>query len=720
MATKRQGRRKAASRAATRAREREAPASLAVQDPPVDAPPSRVARESARARIQRLADHPRFPLAALAGIYLVAVAIHAWVASRHLFPNVFPDEMLYGKMSQSFAAGDGIEWRGTNWGVPPLWSIVLSPVWHVGSVPDGYALGRVLTPALASAVVVPTWLLARTVVSARLALVAAALTVAGSWMAVTSYLVTENLAFPLAAASLAATVMAIRTTRLRWLVISLGFAAAATLCRTQMLALPVILLVALALDVVRQPRGSRIARLRAWPRLLWAGMSVGVVAMCVAFVANPHLTNYDFLAFGVGIGEVIETIVRHASGSVVAFGFVPVAAALGLMTRRAHWRDPAIGPLLVTLAASLVVLLPLLGRFEATATQGNPVERYTMYLAPLLCIALVAAAARLDRRSAAFGALAAFAVLLLVPQAYNAIEQPGLFGLQQRLHLLGDFFSDNVRVVTVVVGAALLAGGGLALSARRRERGLAVAVALTAAVALVQGWTYQDYEVSNEHEVRGQIAPPQADWVDRAASGDVGILAFAKPQPMSQNVDLYTDFFNRRIKTLYTSIPTVGEECFIEVTPAGALRQASGACRPWPRELVVVEGPVHASIRGERVVTATTGSGRLVSIPPGDPQLNGLVKPPCTADGCDGILRVGLYLTEKAKLTLAFGPSAIDHSVQTAEKVHVLEAGRPGVIELDVPRGNQTINLPVDWTSTDGPPLRRVVVETGAGSTRIY
>src|SRR4051794_11351111 len=204
--------------------------------------------------------------------------------------------MLYGKLSQGLAAGDGLHWRGSGWGLPPLWPVVLSLAWHFGSLPDGYGVARVLTALLAPTVVFPVWLLARVFVGPRLALVPALLSVAGAWMVVTSYLVSENLAYPLATASLACTVMAVRDTRMRWLAASVAFAALAALARTQMLCLPVILLLALVLDVVRQPAGARRARLDSRPRALWIVLAIAVAGGFLAFIVDPHLTNYDVLA----------------------------------------------------------------------------------------------------------------------------------------------------------------------------------------------------------------------------------------------------------------------------------------------------------------------------------------------------------------------------------------------------------------------------------------
>src|SRR4051794_4186581 len=239
--------------------------------------------------------------------------------------------MLYGKLSQSFAAGDGLEWRGSGWGLPPLWPVVLSVAWHFGAVPDGYGVARVLTAVVASTVVVPVWLLGRVFLGPRLALVPAALSVVGAWMVVTSYLVSENLAYPLATGSLACTVVAARDVRLRWLVLSLALASLAALARPQMLCLPVILLLALVLDVARQPAGGRRARARARPRVMWIGLAAAVAGGLLAFIVDPTLTNYDVLAHHASIGGVAAAAGRHAASTIVMLACIPVAVVAALM-----------------------------------------------------------------------------------------------------------------------------------------------------------------------------------------------------------------------------------------------------------------------------------------------------------------------------------------------------------------------------------------------------
>src|SRR5204863_5835025 len=160
----------------------------------------------------------------------------------------------------------------------------------------------------------------------------------------------------------------------------------ACLTRTQMLSLFVIFVAALLLDVARHGRSGWRARFAAWPRALWVLLGGGVAAMLLLFVVKPDLTTYAVLATHASIGKILSVAGHHAATAVLAFGLVSVVALFALMLDRASWRDERIGPLLVVVTASVLVMFPLLARFEAWATVGAPVERYSMYLAPLMAV----------------------------------------------------------------------------------------------------------------------------------------------------------------------------------------------------------------------------------------------------------------------------------------------------------------------------------------------
>jgi hypothetical protein len=670
----------------------------------------------------RLADHPRFPLLALAGIFVLSWVVWAWVGSKHAYPNIFADEMSYGKMSQNFAAGDGLQWRGTNGGLPPVWPLLLSIGWHFGSTPDAWELQKVVCAGLASAVVFPVWLLARSYVGERRALIAAGFAVVGAWMAVTPFIVSENLAYPLATASLVCLVAALRGVSMRWLAIGLVFAAIACLTRTQMLSLPVIFVLALLLDVVRHPKGKRRARFEAWPRALWIVLGGAVAALLLAFILKPGLTNYDILSHHASIGKIVSTTFRHVAVSIVAFAFIPVMAFFGLALDRRNWRDDSVGPLLVTTLAAALVMFPLLGRFESWATLGAPVERYTMYLAPLLGIVLVVAPGRLMLGRTAIGGLIMLGLLLAVPHFLNQLEQPGLYGIQHRFEVLGGYLGDHLKLAVFVVAIPVAIAGALALNARgRAATGFATALVIVAAVAIVESSTYHNALTADERLGRPLIAPKTLDWVDRAAEGDVALLAVNKGEPMHQNPDLYTEFFNKKIKTLYSTQPIGAGECVLKLKPHGVFTQVpSAACVTFPRNYVIVEGAAHLTLRDQQVVATSPRNGWLVKVPPGAPKVFSVVKPPCSVNGCDGVLQLGLYLTDNATVAVTFGKSPNDHRVQTASRIQDLPADKQSTLRFDVPKGDQAVSLPVDWNTPDGPPLESVLVNTGGKTVRVY
>ena len=659
-----------------------------------------------------------FPLAALIALYVAAVLVYSLVALQHVLEDVHPDEILYGKLSQSLSLGNGLRWRGSGYGLPPLWPALLSLVWHFGTPVDGYNLARVLGSLLACATVFPVWLLGRELVGPRLALIPALLSVAGAWMETTAFIVSENLAYPLATASLACTVMAIRDTRPRWIGWSLLFALVAAMARTQMLVLPVILVVALALDVIRQPRGRRGERMAARPRILWAVIVLGVIGLLAAFVIAPGLTNYKVLAHHVTVAKLLNATGRHVLSSFNQFAFVPVAVAAALAARPANWRDEAAGPVLVTLTAAVAVLFPLLGRFEAFATHW-PVERYTMYLAPLLFLTLVLAPRRIGRWTTVVAAGIVAALMLLVPHALSRVEEPALIAVEKHVRDLG--LGDHSQLGFVALALIVGVAGALALTARHRAGGLALAVALVAATLGVQAWTSQSLEIAQVKDGRKYLAPPRLDWVDPHVDGPVGTLDFGKPQPTHGNYDLFTIFFNKRIDRMYATVPGIGH-CRISFAPDGTLVDGGGAaCGEWPRYLVVLRSTIVPTLAGQRVLATTPLHGTLVRIPPGPPRALGLVEPPCQLTVCVGGLRFAAFLRAPGRVALTFGAAPTAHWVQIDGKRYALPAGRATTLRLDAPAGTHQFAGPVSWTRAAGAPKLESVVVSGAGATtRLY
>jgi hypothetical protein len=335
----------------------------------------------------------------------------------------------------------------------------------------------------------------------------------------------------------------------------------------------------------------------------------------LAFVLKPDLTNYEVLSHHASVRDVLATAGRHAASTIVMLAFVPVAAVAALMTRASNWRDDDVGPLLVTIAAAVLVLYPLLGRFEAWATHGNPVDRYAMYVAPLFLVAMMLVPGRIGRPVAVVVAVAVAAVVLAAPITSNYIEQPALYGMQKRLFEAGIF--DRHLHLGVAVAALVIGLTGVLLLASRTW--VATGIFLIAGVMVAQHWTSQHAEISLEKSAASTALPTPLDWVDRKAAGPVAVLAIGRGEAMRGNSNLYTEFFNRKVKYSFATQP-IGVECRFNVGAGGLLKRAGGACPAWPREFVLVPRGVQPTFYGQRVL-AKTNHGTMVRIPVDPPRL---------------------------------------------------------------------------------------------------
>jgi hypothetical protein len=656
----------------------------------------------------------------LIALFVVSALVYAILGTQHVLFDLPPDEVQYVKLSQNFARGAGLEFRGVGVGYPPLWPLLLSWVWHFGSAVQGYQLAKVFGAVLCSTVVIPVWLLGRELVGPRLALVPAALCVTGAWMETTSLVLTENLVYPLAVASLACTVMAVRDTRARWVLASAAFAVPAVLARTQMLVLPVIMVLALVLDVARQPSKSRCERVMARPRWLSALLVAGILVLLGGYAADQSLTGYPILSLPVTLGQALAATGEHALSAINMFAFVPIVAAVGLMARAENWRDDAVGPVLVTLIAAVVVLLPLLGLYEAE-TVRYPVDRYGMYVAPLLFLALVMAAGRIGTRTALASAVGVAVVMAWTPLVKSELEQPSLLGTQRRLAALG-LAQGDLRIGFVVLALAVAGAGAVALTWRDRRHGPAAAIALVTAVMVIQAWTSQALEIQRLAHARAVLAPPQLDWVDRHVDGPVGELNLGVPQTLVLNPNDYTDFYNEHVDRVY-ALPYTYDGCRIAIAADGALVQAGGpTCAPWPRYLVVQRSSLFPTLAGQQVLAATPVQGTLVRIPTGPPRLVGVVQPPCLGGGCVGGLGITVFLRSPGTVSITFGAAPAPHEISLASGQRwLLPAGRETTLRLSLPAGARKLAMPVNWTTPAGAPvLRSVVLESAGTTTRLY
>jgi hypothetical protein len=164
---------------------------------------------------------------ALPALFVVAATYHALQSLGHATPTVFNDELLYGKLSQSIAAGHWFSIRGEHVFFPAILApLVQSPAWLLGSTMDAYTAAKLINAALMSAAVFPAYWLAVRVVRQSFALLTAAAAVATPALFYHGYLMSEALAYPVFLGAVAvlgtqySTLHAGRPSSYRWCVLS--------------------------------------------------------------------------------------------------------------------------------------------------------------------------------------------------------------------------------------------------------------------------------------------------------------------------------------------------------------------------------------------------------------------------------------------------------------------------------------------------------------------
>jgi hypothetical protein len=311
-----------------------------------------------------------------------------------------------------------------------LYSLALAPVFAVAGGDEAIRAARVLSALLFASAAVPAWLLARQVLASRWAAVAAGLlAVAAPWLALSTVLFTENLAYPVFLWAVLAIGHAVRTPGPRADLLAVLAIGAATFTRTQLGCLAAVYLVLIAVRALRGRRaGTRPAArdvARAHPvtaALVLLGvlgaLAVGVVGGGFDYlldrVLGPYrgITTRDDAPGDLSVAFVVEVGAMALGVGVLpaVLGLAWFAGVLGAPARRAWW--PALVAALSVGAVWATAILAQ-GGFLGERTE----ERYFFYAAPFLWIGALAAVEEraLAARTVALAALPVLAVLATLP-----------------------------------------------------------------------------------------------------------------------------------------------------------------------------------------------------------------------------------------------------------------------------------------------------------------
>ena len=681
------------------------------------------------------------PLALLVGLYLVATLVYILIGRGQELPQVSPDEYQYSALARSVADGNGLTYNGgpIAGGLrAALYIYAIAPAFAItDSITQSYAIAKALGAIMICAVVFPTWLLARRFMPPLVALAPAVLMVAGSWMTSSSQMIMENLALPLAAASLAALVVTLSRPGSRWGWAALAFALLATWSRAQLALLIPIVLLALLLDVALAGRAWR-ERLRAHAPLAAVVGAISLVG-AIAVLADPGvLGSYQGLTSESNLSDGIPLVGRQAIAYIAMAAVLPFALALAISLRRRSWDEEQVRPLLIVFWVGTVTLVIGTGILTTGfQTVDWSIQRYVEYSLPVLYVLVVAGiwrglvATRLVLGASGLVAL----VLLFTPGIQNIQEQRGTFGPLRR--------ADTILGLGPGLTMALIAliGGAVTLLAVRylRERSaravlLTVVLAFTGVVFAVQnqaGWAWQ----LEQSQVWRDGFPRNLSWIDAATERPLArMLFYYNPFKTPQ-----TEFFNRRIVRTYVpestpvaGTPVNGFTCGWRANQSGAVN-FDNRCGPSPTAFFQNDDLAKVTYYDQRVVAQQRHVGRVVEIdvrPPANVRIKALIKPPCLAPIATQDLKTGdinppsavcgpsiygaMYLDDQATVRVRFRGGPADQSVQLQgswgepQKLVNVPASGTTDVEFDVPSGTSQWQITFSWQGGQPPGVPEV------------
>ncbi len=491
----------------------------------------------------------------VATLVVVSALIRYALSRQAVAPWIMVDELIYSELAKSFASTGHFLIRGQQtaaYGI--VYPLLIAPAWAVfKAVPDAYAAAKAINSVVMSLAAVPAYLLARRMLSAPLALAAAALAVSVPSMVYTATLMTENAFYPIFLATLLAIVVWLERPTAKLTVLMLALVGVAYLTRAQALAFGPAILTAPLLFNWTQRRGWRSLKEYRLMYAIVAAGAIGILAVQGARGRSPlgvlgayevaGQTHYKFW-------QVVEWLWYQIGELDLSLGVVPFAAliVLAALARGLDRRVQAF------LAAGIAVAVWLVLEVSAFASvhQLRVEERNTFYVAPIFLIALLVWADRgapRPGRLAGVAALAAGALPGVLPYEHlitlNAVsDTPALLPIWSLHSAL--FPLEQVALVVVL---ACIAAGAVFLSVPKRYA-LALPLLVLVYFAVSQKPIAGKHRTASVGALFSGITNPHRDWIDRAVGRDAHVAAI-----WTGNTDRYAiwenEIFNRSVGPFY-------------------------------------------------------------------------------------------------------------------------------------------------------------------------
>ena len=502
----------------------------------------------------------------LAAIVIGSAAFRAILARDLVAPFIMVDEVIWSEIARGIAdAGEPLLRGEPDPGYSPVYPLLLSPLYALfESLPQAYAAVKTLNAVLMSLAALPAFFVARRVVSDGLALLGALLAVALPSLAYTGTVMTENVFYPLFLVFAAVLVVVLeRPTpgRVVLLLLLLGLAFAT---RVQAVALvPAALLAPLVLALFgRRSLRECVSRYR-W--LYGSVAVVGVAALAAPLVAGRSASDLLGAYSPVGErsydpGEALRYVWWHLAELSLYVLVIPLAATIVLVVRARSF-DERLQAFLAATASLTVCLVPIVATF-ASEFSDRIEERNLFYLAPLLCIALLAWVERGAPRPRVLAAVAAgiSALLVVAIPLDRFLTTSAITDTLMLLPLwsLRDRVGDGWIEAIVAALAACLAAAFLLVPRRYAVALPLVVLGLWVLALRPIWWGTHGFDRFSTGALFQGIRTAHRDWVDRTLP-DGARATFLWTGATDRLTVNQTEFFNRSVGPVYyVTHPTPG------------------------------------------------------------------------------------------------------------------------------------------------------------------
>jgi Dolichyl-phosphate-mannose-protein mannosyltransferase len=503
----------------------------------------------------------------LTAIVVGSASLRAVLARDLVAPFIMVDEVIWSEIARGIGdAGEPLLRGQADPGYSVVYPLLISPAYLLfDSLTTAYSAVKTENAMLMSLAAVPAFFLARRVVRDGYALLAALLTVAVPSLAYTGTVMTENAFYPLFLVVVLVLVVTLERPTPLWVALLLVLAGLAYATRVQAVALgPAILLAPLVLAIF-EPRGLR-GTVRRYRWLYGIVVGAAAVALVAQAAGGNLLGAYEPVGRrSYDVGEALRYLWWHVAELSLYVLVIPLAATLVLVAR-ARSLDARLQAFLAATVSVIVCVLPVVAVF-ASRFSARIEERNMFYVAPLLCIALLAwielGAPRprvLAVVAAGISALLVIAIpfdrFLTTSAITDTLMLLPLWSLRDRLEEKG-IGGGWITVVALLVALALAAA--FLFVPRRYALTLPLLVLALWAVAIRPVWFgTHGFERFSRGALFQGIRTADRDWVDQALTPgtEAAFLWTGRTDRLTVNQN---EFFNRRVGPVYyVTDPTPG------------------------------------------------------------------------------------------------------------------------------------------------------------------